>query len=97
MGFKIGDFAEDVGPSGLIAGIGAAILAPLVIPALANIGKPLAKTAVKGGLVFYEKTKEVFAEAGELFEDIVAESRAELAEEKATTTVDSHHEVTIDD
>ncbi len=37
---------------------------------------------VKGGIVLYEKGKGVVAEVGERFEDIVAEARAELAEER---------------
>lgn len=81
MAPKIGDFIEDAGAPGLIAGIGAVILAPVVIPFVAGVGKPLIKSAIKGGLVAYEKTKGAFAELGESWEDMVAEVRAELAEE----------------
>ncbi len=66
--------------TGLAIGIGAAIFAPQVIPALAGVVKPLAKAAIKGGLVLYEKSKEAVAEAGEMMEDIVAEVKAEMAE-----------------
>jgi hypothetical protein len=68
--------------SGLLIGIGAAILAPVVLPILASIAKPVAKAAVKGGIMMYEKGKEVVAETGEMLEDIVAEAKAELAEEQ---------------
>lgn len=68
--------------SGLLIGIGAAVLAPVVLPILASIAKPVAKAAVKGGIMLYEKGKEAVAEAGEMFEDIVAEAKAELAEEQ---------------
>jgi hypothetical protein len=83
MAPKVGDFLEDVGPWGLAAGIGAAV----VLPVLAGFGKPLAKAAIKGGLNLYEKSRGFVAEAGEVFEDLVAEARAEMAEEQAN----SHH------
>jgi hypothetical protein len=70
------------GPTGLAVGIGAAILAPIVIPVLTQVGKPLTKAAVKQGILAYEKGKEFFAEATEVFEDIVAEAKAELAEDQ---------------
>jgi len=68
--------------TGLLIGIGAAVLAPVVLPILASIAKPVAKAAVKGGIMMYEKGKEAVAEAGEMFEDIVAEAKSELAEEQ---------------
>ncbi|MDJ0724055.1 MAG: DUF5132 domain-containing protein [Prochloraceae cyanobacterium] len=81
--FDIGDFVEDFGLPGLVIGAGAVILAPILGPGLAKVGKPLAKSAVKGTILVYEKTKGVLAEAKEAFEDIVAESKAELAESSA--------------
>ncbi|BAT54389.1 unknown protein [Nostoc sp. NIES-3756] len=93
---KITDFVEEAGAPGLIAGIGAVLLAPVLIPVVAGIGKPIAKTIIKGGLVAYEKSKGAFAELGETWEDIVAEAKAELAEsqetpafEAANTPIDS--------
>ena len=68
--------------SGLLIGIGAAVLAPIVLPILASIAKPVAKAAVKGGIMLYERGKETVAEAGEMLEDIVAEAKAELADEQ---------------
>ena len=69
--------------AGNAIGIGAAILAPVVIPLFANIAKPLAKAAIKGGIQLYERGKETFAEVAEITEDIVAEAKAELAESAA--------------
>lgn len=83
MSFKLddlGDFVEEFGLPGLAIGVGAIVLAPILGPALAKAGKPAAKAVVKGGIVLYEKTKGAFAEAKESLEDIVAESKAELAE-----------------
>ena len=64
--------------SGLAIGIGSAIIAPLVIPALSKAAKPLAKAAIKGGLVLFETGKEKLAEAQELMDDLLAEAKAEL-------------------
>jgi len=65
---------------GLAIGIGAAILAPVVVPVLATIVKPLAKGAIRGGFILFEKGKEIAAEAQEAVEDLVAEVKSELAE-----------------
>lgn len=66
--------------TGLAVGIGAALLAPIVIPAVAAVAKPLVKAAIKGGFLLYERGKEAVAEAGEVIEDLVAETKAEIAE-----------------
>ncbi|MBD2432765.1 DUF5132 domain-containing protein [Fischerella thermalis CCMEE 5268] len=89
MAPKITDFVEDAGAPGIIAGIGAVILAPVVIPVVAGVGKPIAKSLIKGGLVLYEKSKGAFAELGETWEDMVAEARAELAESKQLPAVEA--------
>lgn len=84
MALKIGNVFEEFGPVGIAAGIGAVVLLPVV----AGFGKPLAKAAIKGGIALYEKSKGVFAEAGEVFEDLVAEARAEIAEEQTKAQMD---------
>lgn len=89
MALKIGDFFEEAGVPGVIAGIGAVILAPVVIPIVAGVGKPLAKSVIKGGLAIYEKSKGALEEVGESFEDLVAEARMELSEEKQTAAIES--------
>ena len=60
-------------------GVGAAILAPTVLPLV----KPLTKAAIKSGVSFYEKTKGAIAETGEAIGDLVAEAKAEVAAEQA--------------
>ena len=65
--------------SGLAIGIGAAVLAPAILPILVGAAKPLVKAAIKGGIVLYDRGKESFAEVGEVVEDLVAEVKAELA------------------
>ncbi len=74
------DIVEDLG----VPGIAAIVLLPVLVPVAAGkIGKPLAKATIKGGIVLYEKGKGVIAEVGESLEDIIAESKAELAEAQA--------------
>jgi hypothetical protein len=68
------------GLSTLLIGVGAAIVAPTVLPALASGLRPMAKALVKGGVVAYDAVKETVAEAGEQLNDLVAEVRAEMTE-----------------
>ena len=75
------DFFKGNIAAGLAIGLGAVVLGPIVLPILAGAGKPMAKAAIKGGIALFEKGKETAAEFGEVFEDIVAEAKAELVEE----------------
>jgi hypothetical protein len=68
------------GPVPILLGLGVAMAAPNVIPALAAGLRPLAKALVKGGLTLYDAAKEGVAEAGEQLNDLVAETRAEMAQ-----------------
>jgi hypothetical protein len=61
---------------GILIGIGA-MLAPKLIPGLADAMKPVVRTAIRSGYLAAMKTREVVAEAKEQVEDIVAEVRAE--------------------
>ena len=76
-------------PTGIAAGIGAAILAPILIPVMTQVGKPLTKAAIKQGILAYEKGKEFFAEATEVFEDLVAEAKSELAQDQKESQTQS--------
>jgi hypothetical protein len=78
--FDLGDLVEDFGLPGLVLGAGAIVLTPLVSPPIAKAGKGVAKAAIKSGILVYEKGRSVLAEAGEAIEDMIAESKAELAE-----------------
>jgi len=61
----------------ILVGVGAAVAAPMVIPAIAAVGRPLAKGALKGILAVTDRATELFAEVGEQWSDLVAEVRAE--------------------
>lgn len=66
-------------------GIGVTILAPLVLPAAARAARPLARAAIKSGFLLLEKGRETAAELGEVVEDLLAEARAEIAENRQDT------------
>ncbi len=46
--------------SGLLLGLAAAVVMPYVIEFLSNISRPVAKTAVKGGLIAYDSTRSAY-------------------------------------
>ncbi|MGA2400169.1 MAG: DUF5132 domain-containing protein [Syntrophobacteraceae bacterium] len=67
----------------VLIGIGALILAPVLIPVVGAVVKPLAKATIKGGLSLVQKGRELISETVEVFEDISAEVKAELIAERA--------------
>lgn len=71
-GFKLG--------GSLVVGAGVVLLAPIVVPVVASVMKPIAKAAIKGGLLAYGKIKETAAETMETVEDLAVEAKAELAD-----------------
>ena len=77
----IDDFLTKKNGVSLVIGVGAAILAPVVIPAVIRIARPAIKAAVKSGIIAYERGREAAAELSEAAEDLVAEAKAEVIEE----------------
>lgn len=61
-----------------LAVAGAAVLAPTVLPAVGRMVRPIAKTAIKTGMMIY---RETLAGVGDITNELVAEARAELDEE----------------
>ena len=56
---------------------------------LSGIGsalRPLAKELIKGGIYLYDSLAEVASEAGEQFKDLVAEAKADLAQQNGEPT-----------
>jgi hypothetical protein len=70
-------FKNDVA-KGVAIGFGLAAAGWMLLPAL----RPVARQALKTGIVLAEKGREWAAETGEKFEDLLAEVQAELAEER---------------
>lgn len=63
-------------PSILVV-LGVALAAPIVLPAVAAVSRPLAKTLIRGYLTLSDMAKEFAAEAGEQISDLVSEVKAE--------------------
>jgi predicted metal-dependent phosphoesterase TrpH len=70
------DLLKGYGPS-LAVGIGVALVAPVILPAVASIFRPLVKGAVRGGLTLADSIKEFTASTGEQVSDLYAEAKAE--------------------
>jgi hypothetical protein len=60
-------------------GAGAVLLAPVLLPMVAGVVRPIAKAAIKGGILAFENAKLAIAETKETFEDIAAEAKAEVS------------------
>jgi len=65
---------------GLLVGIGAALVAPVILPAAGAVIRPLAKGLIWGYLTATDKLKEVAAETREQVNDLVAEARSEYTD-----------------
>ena len=63
--------------TGLAIGLGAVIILPLAAPIL----RPLAKTAIKGGILAYRGATGMFGGLSNLVAEAVAEGGEEVAEE----------------
>jgi len=61
---------------GIAAGVGEALVAPVLIPAL----RPIAKSILKAGLIAYDQGRVALAELNEQTGDMLAEAREELAQ-----------------
>ncbi|MGA8573698.1 MAG: DUF5132 domain-containing protein [Desulfobaccales bacterium] len=72
-------------PSILVV-LGVALAAPIVLPAVAAVSRPLAKTLIRGYLTLSDMAKEFAAEAGEQISDLMAEVQSERA---ATATAEA--------
>jgi len=77
------DMAKGSVGTGLAVGIGAAVLAPVLIPALGGLLRPVAKGVIKAGLLAYDKGREATANLSEMTGDLAAEARAEMQAREA--------------
>jgi hypothetical protein len=68
--------------SSLAVGAGVVLLAPIVIPVVGAVLKPVAKAVIKGGLLAYEGAKVSIAETKETIEDLAAEAKSEMDQEE---------------
>jgi hypothetical protein len=83
-------FFEDMFKGGnivtaLAIGVGAAVLAPVIAPAVSTVVRPAAKALIKGGIVVYDWARQAAAQVSEAASDMAAEARAETHPAEATT------------
>ena len=79
---QITDYLKNPTVRNTAIGIGVAILVPVVAKAAAPFVRPVARSALKMGVVAYEKGREAISEFGEIIDDMVAEVRDELRAER---------------
>ncbi|MCX7102818.1 MAG: DUF5132 domain-containing protein [Methylobacter sp.] len=94
---KLDDFLKAGTPMGIAIGIGATVLATAVIPVLpvlAKAARPMARAAIKSGLLLAERGRELIAEVSEELEDVFAETKAELMGENTASEAAEFTEVT---
>ena len=65
--------------SSILVVAGVAVIAPIVLPAVAAMARPVVKGLIKGGMALADTVQEYVAEAGEQISDLVAEAKAERA------------------
>lgn len=70
----------------MAVGAGVVLLAPVIIPAVASVLRPVAKAVIKGGILAYENARIAVAETKETIEDIAAEARSEIAADREQPT-----------
>jgi hypothetical protein len=63
--------------SNVMVAVGVAVMAPVLLPAVGCVVRPLAKGLVKAGLLVRDAAAGFVAEAGEQVSDLVAEAKAE--------------------
>ncbi|WP_455281527.1 DUF5132 domain-containing protein [Cupriavidus necator] len=88
----VDDFLKGNLLAGLLVGVGVVVLAPVVLPVLATVTKPLAKSAIKTGVILFDRGREAAAEMAEVFEDLVAEARSELETPRSPTFAETKAE-----
>jgi hypothetical protein len=53
--------------------------APQILAAVGSIVRPVAKTGIKGGMIVYDKGKDMFSGTVDSIQDVASEARSELS------------------
>jgi Protein of unknown function (DUF5132) len=75
-------FKGNIGTS-LAVGVGVAVVGPILAPIVGGIVRPVAKAAIKAGMVVFDAGREGVGRLNEMSGDIVAEARSELDETRS--------------
>jgi hypothetical protein len=82
-------FVEDMFKGGnLVTGLAIAAGAAIVVPMMAPVLRPLAKSVIKVGLVAYDQGRDALTALNERSGDIVGEARSELAQSRSEAESD---------
>lgn len=71
--------------TGLAIGVGTAVVAPLIMPAVGSMLRPAAKAVIKGGILAYDQGRQAVARLSESASDVVAEARSDVQQESTST------------
>jgi hypothetical protein len=63
----------------LALGALAFMAAPQIIAAVGSVVRPVAKTGIKGGMLVYDKGKDIFSGTVDSIQDVASEARSELS------------------
>jgi hypothetical protein len=63
----------------LALGALAFMAAPQILEAVGSIVRPVAKTGIKGGMVVYDKGKDLFSGTVDSIQDVASEARSEIS------------------
>jgi hypothetical protein len=83
MGLGVDDVLEGVAVPAVLVGLGIVVATPLLL----KRGRPVTKAAIRGYLNVADKVKEMAAETGERWKDLVAEVQQERVAMAAEKTV----------
>ena len=75
------DLAKGATPETVVIGIGAALLAPVLVPAVSSVLRPAAKAVLRTGITIYRSAAEPI---GAAVGDLVTEAQLELARTRST-------------
>jgi hypothetical protein len=80
------DFSFKGSLTNILVVAGVALVAPVILPVVINMARPIVKGVIKGGMALADKAQELVAETGEQLSDIMAEARAERAADLVNPT-----------
>lgn len=69
-----------------LVGLGAVIAAPLLLPVVGTVIRPVVKGVIRSSLAVAGGARELWAEAGEQLSDLYAEARDEYDRGRGTST-----------
>jgi hypothetical protein len=75
---KVSDLKVGLNPGTIVLGAAAFVLGPMILTVAGGVLRSLAKTAIKGGMIAYEKGRDLAEGTKGTIEDLTGEAKAEL-------------------